>query len=238
MTNVSLPLIHTIIFYLSEHPSIVGFRWNHIQSWGSTWSFLFTSITTYLLLSLFLHLSLSLLLRRNQRIPLCPIPALHSLFMSLISATIFAGILLSATAEIRDTRWFWRRSKTPLQWLFCFPLGTKPSGRIVVFSTFQSFNLHSHVLPLARILTIISSSCDPLHNSGLLSSLRVQILDRYWVSWCVFSVCVELSDCVAELQCVNTVHDCVVEVHVQIQILKLRTDIICTAEYTSTIGLG
>ncbi|OIW09729.1 hypothetical protein TanjilG_09402 [Lupinus angustifolius] len=134
MSKVSLPTIHTIIFYLSEHPAIVGFRWNHVQSWGSTWSFLFTSIATYLLLSLFLHLSLSVLLCRNQRIPLSPIPALHSLFMSLISATIFAGILLSATAEIRDTRWFWHRSKTPLQWLLCFPLGTRPSGRVFFWS--------------------------------------------------------------------------------------------------------
>ncbi|KAL2339652.1 hypothetical protein Fmac_007592 [Flemingia macrophylla] len=26
-----------------------------------------------------------------------------------------------------ETQWFWRRSKTPLQWLLCFPLGTRPS---------------------------------------------------------------------------------------------------------------
>ncbi|KAK7262828.1 hypothetical protein RJT34_30409 [Clitoria ternatea] len=123
----------TILYYLSEHPSIVGFRWSHTQSWGSTWSFLFTSITCYLSLSLFLHLSLLLLLRRRP-IPLGPIPAIHSLSMSLISATIFSGILLSAAAEIRDTRWFWRRSKTPFEWLLCFPLGTRPSGRVFFWS--------------------------------------------------------------------------------------------------------
>ncbi|KAJ0096686.1 hypothetical protein Patl1_28858 [Pistacia atlantica] len=55
--------------------------------------------------------------------------------MSVISATIFAGILLSTASEIRETRWFWRRSKTtPLQWLLCFPLGTRPSGRVFFWS--------------------------------------------------------------------------------------------------------
>ncbi|CAN0911955.1 Elongation of fatty acids protein 3-like [Linum grandiflorum] len=54
--------------------------------------------------------------------------------MALISLTIFAGILLSAASEIRETRWFWRRSKTPLQWLLCFPLGTRPSGRVFFWS--------------------------------------------------------------------------------------------------------
>uniref|UniRef100_A0A5B6Z0P8 Putative elongation of fatty acids protein 3-like n=1 Tax=Davidia involucrata TaxID=16924 RepID=A0A5B6Z0P8_DAVIN len=131
-------MIQSLTFYLSEHPSIVGFRWSHAESWGSTWSFLFSSICCYITLSLLLHLLLSLsliLLRHNRRpIPLGPIPALHSLAMALISATIFTGILFSAAAEIRDTRWFWRRSKTPFQWLLCFPLGTRPSGRVFFWS--------------------------------------------------------------------------------------------------------
>ncbi|XP_058228572.1 elongation of fatty acids protein 3-like [Rhododendron vialii] len=128
-------MIHTLTYYLSEHPSIVNFRWSHTQSYGSTWSFLFTSISLYLLLSLSLHLLLSLL-PRTKPVPLGPIPALHSLSMSLLSATIFAGTLLSAAAEIRDTRWlFTRRTKTtPFQWLLCFPLGTRPSGRVFFWS--------------------------------------------------------------------------------------------------------
>lgn len=130
-------LIQTMSYYLSEHPSIVGFRWSPTQSWGSTWSFLFTSIFSYLTISLFLHLLLCLILRRRLRhypVPLGPIPALHSLSMALISATIFTGILFSAASEIRDTRWFWRRSKTPFQWLLCFPLGTRPTGRVFFWS--------------------------------------------------------------------------------------------------------
>ncbi|XP_054793412.1 elongation of fatty acids protein 3-like [Prosopis cineraria] len=126
--------IYNLGFYLSEHPAIVNFRWSHAHLWGSTWLFLFSSIAAYLFVSLFVHLSLALLLRPTRTVPLGPIPALHSLFMSLISVTIFAGILLSAAAEIRDTRWFWRRSKTPFQWLLCFPMGTRPSGRVFFWS--------------------------------------------------------------------------------------------------------
>ncbi|KAI3500568.1 hypothetical protein L1887_36392 [Cichorium endivia] len=122
----------TLIYYLSEHPAIVKFRWSHTESWGSTWSFLFTAISAYLLLALLLHL---LLYYRRRPVPLGPIPALHSLFMALISLTIFTGILLSAAAEIRDTRWFWRRTKTtPFQWFLCFPMGTRPSGRVFFWS--------------------------------------------------------------------------------------------------------
>ncbi|KAL9253990.1 Fatty acid elongase 3-like-like protein [Drosera capensis] len=131
-----------VTYYLSEHPSIVNFRWSDAQSWGSTWWFLATSISGYILLTLTLHVIL-LLLRVRRPIPLGPLPALHSLSMALISLTIFAGILLSAAAEIRQTRWLWRRSRTtssPLQWLLCFPLGTRPSGRVlgIVFTTLVS----------------------------------------------------------------------------------------------------
>ncbi|MCD9640700.1 histone deacetylase [Datura stramonium] len=128
-------MIQTLRYYLSEHPSIVGFQWTHSQSWGNTWVFLFISIAAYIILSVFLHLLLLLLFRHRRPLPLGPIPAIHSLSMALISFTIFAGILLSAAAEIRDTRWFWRRYKTtPFQWLLCFPLGTRPSGRVFFWS--------------------------------------------------------------------------------------------------------
>lgn len=126
---------NTLTYYLSQHPSIINFRWSHTQSWGSTWSFLFTSITLYLFLSILLHFFLALFIRRDRPVSLGPIPVLHSLSMSFISATIFAGILLSTASEIRETRWFWRRSKTtPFQWLLCFPLGTRPSGRVFFWS--------------------------------------------------------------------------------------------------------
>ncbi|KAK4789557.1 hypothetical protein SAY86_016861 [Trapa natans] len=133
-----MTLTRAVLYYLSEHPSMVGFRWSHSQSWGSTWSFLFSSIAAYLALSLLLHSALLLLFRRRDRpVPLGPLPAVHSLLMALISVTTFAGILLSSAAEIRDTRWMWRRSRlatTPFQWFLCFPLGTRPSGRVFFWS--------------------------------------------------------------------------------------------------------
>ncbi|KAK7309264.1 hypothetical protein RJT34_05839 [Clitoria ternatea] len=139
-------VMQTIIFYLSEHPSIVGFRWSDSLCWGSSWSFLFSAIALYIVFSLFLHFSLALLLRRGQRVPLGPLPAIHSLSLSLISATIFTGILLSAATEIKETRWFWRRSKTPLQWLLCFPLGTRPSGRVFFWSYVFYLSRFLHML--------------------------------------------------------------------------------------------
>ncbi|GAB2291327.1 hypothetical protein Dimus_025585 [Dionaea muscipula] len=126
----------TLRYLLSEHPKIIKFRWSPAETWFSTWSFLFTSIVTHILLSILLHLSLSLLGRR--RLPLGPIPALHSLLMSILSLAIFSGTLLSTAADIRDIRWLWHRRRhphiTPLHWLLCFPLGTRPSGRIFFWS--------------------------------------------------------------------------------------------------------
>ncbi|PHT57310.1 Elongation of fatty acids protein 3-like [Capsicum baccatum] len=140
-------MIQNVRYYLSEHPSVVNFRWSHSQSWGNTWSFLFTSITAYVFFSVFLHFLLLLLFRHRRPLPLGPIPAVHSLSMALISLTIFTGILLSAAAEIRETRWFWRRSKTTtFQWLLCFPLGTRPSGRVFFWS---------YVFYLSRFLNIL-----------------------------------------------------------------------------------
>ncbi|CAO2833992.1 unnamed protein product [Amaranthus hypochondriacus] len=132
--------IRSIKYYLSEHPIVVNFQWSPIHTWFSTWSFLLLTVSSYIILSLFLHHSLNLLLRdrRRFRFPLGPIPSLHNLLLSLISAAIFAGTLLSAISEIRDnTRWLWRSTHlrtTPAKWLLCFPPGTRPTGRVFFWS--------------------------------------------------------------------------------------------------------
>ncbi|XP_073272035.1 fatty acid elongase 3-like [Primulina huaijiensis] len=147
-------LLHCLRYYLSHHPSIVGFRWSHTQSWGSTWSFLFSSIAAYVAASSFIHLLLLLLFRHRRPLPLGPIPAAHSLCMALISATIFSGTFLSSAAEIHDTRWLWRRNRTtPFQWLLCFPLGTRPSGRVFFWS--YIFYLSRFLHALRTFITII-----------------------------------------------------------------------------------
>lgn len=172
--------IERVIYYFSEHPSIVGFRWSPSQSWGSTWSFLITSVALYILTSLTLHLLLVLLLPRRRPIPLGPIPALHSLAMALISSTIFVGILLSAAAEIRDTRWFWRRSKTtPFQWLLCFPLGTRPSGRVFFWS--YIFYISRFLLLLRTLFSLLRRRSLPTHH--LLNHSLLIFMSFLWLEF-------------------------------------------------------
>ncbi|KAK9165608.1 hypothetical protein Scep_000799 [Stephania cephalantha] len=138
-------LLEKGVYWASEHPAIVGFRWSHSATWASTWSFLITSISLYIASALVLHLTLTLF-RRRRPVPLGPIPAIHSLAMALLSALIFLGLLLSSAAEIRDTRWFWRRRTTPLQWLLCFPLGTRPTGRVFFWSYLFYLSRFLHLL--------------------------------------------------------------------------------------------
>ncbi|KAK1268357.1 hypothetical protein QJS04_geneDACA006603 [Acorus gramineus] len=134
-----------VTYYLTEHPSIVGFRWGSALPWGSTWSSLAAALSVYLLISLSLSATLSLL-RRRRPVPLGPVPLLHSLLMFLSSAAILAGTAASARLEIRDTSWFWRRHKTPFQWLLCFPLGTRPSGRLFFWSYLFYLSRYLHLL--------------------------------------------------------------------------------------------
>ncbi|OAY78842.1 elongation of fatty acids protein 3-like [Ananas comosus] len=150
-----------ITYWLAEHPAIVGFRWSHAQSWGSTWSFLISSLALCVVAAAALHLALCVLLR-HRRVPLGPVPALHSLVMALASGAIFLGTLLSALAEIRDSRWAWRgRSRnSPLQWLLCFPLGTRPSGRVFFWS--YAFYLSRFLHLLRAFFAILRRAPNPL----------------------------------------------------------------------------
>lgn len=146
-------MIESMKYWLSEHPNIVNFRWSPSQSWGSTWSFLITSIFAYIFAATFLHFLLHLF-RRRRPVPLGPIPALHSLTVSLTSLLIFVGLFFSAAAEIRQTRWSWRRNKTTaFQWLLCFPIGTRPSGRVFFWS--YAFYLSRFLHLLRTFFTIL-----------------------------------------------------------------------------------
>ncbi|XP_051140985.1 elongation of fatty acids protein 3-like [Andrographis paniculata] len=147
---------HTLRYYLADHPSVVGFRWSHAGTWGSTWSFLFTSLAAYIFSAVALHHLLRLVspTRRRTGIPLCPIPAAYSLCMAALSFTIFLGTVLSAAAEIRETRWLWRRWRTTaFEWLLCFPVGTRPSGRVFFWSYVYYLSRFIHALrPFIGIL--------------------------------------------------------------------------------------
>ncbi|XP_047096370.1 elongation of fatty acids protein 3-like [Lolium rigidum] len=123
-------------YWLAEHPAIVGFRWSpSVGLWFSTWASLLCFLAAYVALCLILDAILAAL-RRKRPLPLGPLPSAHALLMATVSAAIFTGTILSAVAEIRDTRWSWRgRSRTtPLRWLLCFPPGTRSSGRVFFWS--------------------------------------------------------------------------------------------------------
>lgn len=118
-------------YWLAEQPMVAHFRWDH-HAWGSTWLFLVVAIASYLFLILFLKI---LLLHRKNPLPLGPIPALHNLCVVLASLSTFLGCLEATAVEIRETRWIWQRSKkSAAEWIMCFPLGTRPSGRVFFWS--------------------------------------------------------------------------------------------------------
>ncbi|KAK4274755.1 hypothetical protein QN277_017937 [Acacia crassicarpa] len=121
-------------YWLTEHPLIVSFRWSPTELWFSTYSFIINAISAYIVAAITLHAILTICGRRRP-VPLGPIPAVHSLAMAFFSVLIFLGMLLSADAEIRNTRWLWRRTRTtPLEWVLCFPLGIRPSGPVFFWS--------------------------------------------------------------------------------------------------------
>ncbi|KAH7415247.1 hypothetical protein KP509_14G034100 [Ceratopteris richardii] len=71
---------------------------------------------------------------RRRPVPLGPIPALYNFGLLVASVVMFAGCLQSTMAEIAETRWLWQRSKTPFEWIICFPMGTRPAGRVFFWS--------------------------------------------------------------------------------------------------------
>lgn len=118
-------------YLLAEQPMITHFRWDH-HTWGSTWLFPIVAIASYLLLILLLKI---LLIPRKRPLPLGPIPAIHNLCVVVASAAIFVGCWEATAVEISEMRWIWRRHfKSTAEWVMCFPLGTRPSGRVFFWS--------------------------------------------------------------------------------------------------------
>lgn len=110
---------------------VAHFRWDH-HAWGSTWLFPLVAIASYLLLILLLKI---LLIPRKKPLPLGPIPAIHNLCVVVASAAIFVGCWEATAVEISEMRWIWRRQfKSTAEWVMCFPLGTRPCGRVFFWS--------------------------------------------------------------------------------------------------------
>lgn len=120
----------SVRYWLAHHPVVAEFHWDH-NVWGSSWLFLILAIVGYVVFIQMVKLSLRW---RRRAVPLGPIPALYNLILLLASLLMFVGCWQSAVAEIAETRWLWRRSKTSLEWILCFPLGTRPAGRVFFWS--------------------------------------------------------------------------------------------------------
>ncbi|KHN42016.1 hypothetical protein glysoja_003756 [Glycine soja] len=192
-------VMKSLNFYLSDHPAIVTFRWSHDLCWGSTWSFLFSSIAFYVVVSIFLHLTLAFLLRRGRPVPLGPIPALHSLSMSVISVTIFADLLVSAATEIKETRTVLvvlRRRKLVFFQLFYHAISTFMSFLWLEFS--QSFQV------LAILFTTLAFS--------------VMYGYRFWTSVAARGACLPLV-----LNCQIALLGCNLVCHVAVLLLHFLT---------------
>ncbi|KAL7201605.1 hypothetical protein ACSBR1_033324 [Camellia fascicularis] len=69
----------------------------------------------------------------------------------------------------------------------------------LLLSPLQPLHSYLHVLPLARILSIFSSSCHSHCHLCLLFCLWLQILDCHWFALCLFPLCGHLSDCSSQL---------------------------------------
>ncbi|MCO5552769.1 hypothetical protein L7F22_063427 [Adiantum nelumboides] len=117
-------------YWLAHHPLVADYHWDH-NVWGSSWLFLILSVLGYVLAVQVVKLSL---LWRRRPVPLGPIPALYNLVLLLASLLMFVGCWQSAAVEIEETRWLWQRSKTSFEWILCFPLGTRPAGRVFFWS--------------------------------------------------------------------------------------------------------
>ncbi|KAL1552975.1 elongation of fatty acids protein 3-like [Salvia divinorum] len=132
-------LYATAHYWLVDHPTISQYEWIPNQSPGSTPLFLFTTVATYLSLTLSLH-----------RLPLPPPPLLrlitaaHSLLLCLLSLLMAVACTLSSLHQ----------SPNPT-WPVCFPAGhTPPRGPTFFWAHVFYF---SKIAELADTLLILLS---------------------------------------------------------------------------------
>ncbi|GLJ54856.1 hypothetical protein SUGI_1178060 [Cryptomeria japonica] len=116
-------------YWLAEHPIILSFRWDH-NVWGSSFVFLALSVFAFLLLVLFLKIAMKF---RSKPLPLGRIPAIHNFIVLVMSVIILAGYWEATAVELRETRWLWRKRRV-VEWLICFPLGIRSTGRVFFWS--------------------------------------------------------------------------------------------------------
>lgn len=162
-------------YWAADHPAVAAFRWDY-GVLGASWPFLFLALLSYFLLIAFLRF---LLLFRRSPLPLGPFPALYNLSLLLGSCCMFVGCLQAAQVEIQETRWFWRRSKTTVEWMLCFPLGTRPVGRVFFWS--YVFYLSKYYEFLDNVLIILQKR--PLGVARILKQALVVMTCFLWLEF-------------------------------------------------------
>ncbi|KAF3790612.1 Elongation of fatty acids protein 3-like [Nymphaea thermarum] len=109
-------LFRWLDWWLTQHPTVKGFQWIQHQTFGSPPSFLFSAVATYVSTVLCLWL----FMRNREPVgSLRLVTGLHNLFLLLLSLVMAVGCSLSAARQMPN-----------INWLFCFPPGTEPSGPV------------------------------------------------------------------------------------------------------------
>ncbi|KAJ6675709.1 F25A4.4 [Salix viminalis] len=155
-----LSITQSTKYWLSEHPSIVNFRWSPTESWGSTWSFLFSAIAIYIIAAAILHLMVSLTLRTNRRVPLGPIPAIHSLAMAM--ASVLAPLFPSRHPTL------WPRLLLSFQILAILST-TLLSSVVYGYRFWTAIGLPSACFPFVVSCQVVLLGCNLVCHFGVLS---------------------------------------------------------------------
>ncbi|GLJ24545.1 hypothetical protein SUGI_0469310 [Cryptomeria japonica] len=121
-----------IRYWTANHPAITHFRWSSTTTWGASWQFLVTGMVSYLLLVAIL---VFIMKKKSNPLHLGPIPVIHNMIILSLSALMVVGCWEAAGVEMEQTRWLWGRgSYERKKWIFCFPIGTQPIGRLFFWS--------------------------------------------------------------------------------------------------------
>lgn len=117
--------------WTAEHPAVTQFQWSNTSIWGASWQFLIAAIVSYLLLIAILWHTMK---KKTNPIRLGPIPAIHNMIILSLSAIMVVGCWEATGLEMEQTRWLWVGPYGAKQWVFCFPIGTRPMGRVFFWS--------------------------------------------------------------------------------------------------------
>ncbi|KAH0452123.1 hypothetical protein IEQ34_019422 [Dendrobium chrysotoxum] len=143
---------HLLRRYLVDLPAISSFEWIPNKTFASSLTFLFTTIISYLSLTVFLHLRLLPLPSLSPSF-LRLLSTIHNLLLLLLSAVMAIGCSLSAFTQMPS-----------FTWLLCFPPSTFPSGPVFFWA---------QVFYLSKIYEFVDTALILLAGGKRLSFLHV-----------------------------------------------------------------